>query len=53
MWTFFPDTRGLALEEISALFGDDDEMVSHALQSGVMQEMQLDLEEVNVSQKRE
>jgi len=52
IWTFFPDTKGLALEEIAALFGDDDERVSRALQSGVMQTMQLDLEEVTVSQKR-
>lgn len=26
MWVFFPDTRKLALEEIAALFGDEDEI---------------------------
>lgn len=26
LWIFFPDTRGMALEEIAALFGDQDEI---------------------------
>jgi hypothetical protein len=26
LWVFFPDTRKLALEEIAALFGDEDEI---------------------------
>jgi Sugar (and other) transporter len=26
MWIFFPDTKGLPLEEIAALFGDEDEV---------------------------
>lgn len=26
MWLFFPDTRGLPLEEVAALFGDADEV---------------------------
>jgi hypothetical protein len=27
MWFFYPDTRGKPLEEIAAIFGDDDEVV--------------------------
>ncbi len=26
MWCFFPDTKGLPLEEIAAIFGDADEV---------------------------
>jgi hypothetical protein len=26
IWLFFPDTKGLALEEIATIFGDQDEM---------------------------
>lgn len=26
MWIFFPDTKGLPLEEIAAIFGDADEV---------------------------
>ena len=26
IWFFFPDTKGLPLEEVAALFGDEDEI---------------------------
>lgn len=26
MWVYFPDTRRMALEEVAALFGDEDEI---------------------------
>lgn len=26
MWFFFPNTKGLPLEEVAALFGDEDEI---------------------------
>ena len=26
MWVWFPDTRGLPLEEVAAIFGDTDEV---------------------------
>lgn len=26
MWLFFPDTKGLPLEEVAAIFGDEDEV---------------------------
>jgi len=29
MWFMFPDTNGLPLEEIAAIFGDEDEVAIH------------------------
>ena len=29
IWKFFPDTLGLPLEEVAAIFGDQDEVVSY------------------------
>lgn len=46
IWIFFPDTKGLALEEVAALFGDQDEMVSHTLDAEIEKEMKLDHIEV-------
>jgi len=46
IWIFFPDTKGLALEEVAALFGDQDEMVSHTLDQEIEKEMKMDHIEV-------
>lgn len=44
---FLPGYKGLPLEEIDAIFGDD--KVNHNLQLGVEPKTQLDLDEVEVS----
>ncbi|KAK5234293.1 hypothetical protein LTR96_005545 [Exophiala xenobiotica] len=32
IWRYFPDTKGLALEEVAAIFGDQDEMANPTIE---------------------
>jgi hypothetical protein len=53
IWTVYPDTKGLPLEEVAAIFGDADELITQPLETEVEREMKLDLAEVEISQQRD
>lgn len=46
IWMFFPDMKGPALEEVAAIFGDQDEMARSTLDSKIEKDMDLDHIEV-------